>query len=131
MAQANSVHSTPPTNTSATNPAGQVDPTRRGFITLAACASIISVGSLAAVAMPIGAAPVSDAPIDLIFSLIEAQRTARSGYLAALAEQSRLEEAGDQGAAWLAEEQCEDDMEAFNDLIETAPTTFASDHSQD
>jgi hypothetical protein len=48
MTQADSVHSTPPTNTSATNP---VDPTRRGFITLAAGASIISVGSLAAVAL--------------------------------------------------------------------------------
>ena len=52
MTQADSVLSTPPTNTSAINP---VDPTRRGFITLAAGASIISVGSLAAVAMPIAA----------------------------------------------------------------------------
>jgi hypothetical protein len=53
MTQATRVHSTPPTNTSAINP---VDPTRRGFITLAAGASVISVGSLAAVAMPIAAA---------------------------------------------------------------------------
>ena len=56
MAKADSVHSTPPTNTSATNPARPVDPTRRRFITIAAGASIISVGSLAAVAMPIAAA---------------------------------------------------------------------------
>jgi hypothetical protein len=60
MTQADRVFSTPPTNTSAINP---VDPTRRGFITLAAGASIISVGSLAAVAMPIApAAPVARAP---------------------------------------------------------------------
>jgi hypothetical protein len=56
MTQADRVLSTPPTNTSAINPARPVDPTRRGFITLAAGASIISVGSLAAVAMPIAAA---------------------------------------------------------------------------
>jgi hypothetical protein len=42
MAQADRVLSTPPTNTSAINP---VDPTRRGFIAVAAGASIISVGS--------------------------------------------------------------------------------------
>jgi hypothetical protein len=60
MTEATRVHSTPPTNTSATNPAGPVDPTRRRFITVAAGASIISVGSLAAVAMPIAAAPAPD-----------------------------------------------------------------------
>jgi hypothetical protein len=48
MAKATRVHSTPPTNTSAINPARPVDPTRRGFITLAAGARIISAGSLAA-----------------------------------------------------------------------------------
>jgi hypothetical protein len=63
MTQAKRVHSTQPTNTSATNPTRPVDPTRRGFIALAAGAGIISVGSLAAVAMPISATPVSDVPI--------------------------------------------------------------------
>jgi hypothetical protein len=125
MAQVNSVHSTPPTNTSATNPAGQVDPTRRGFITLAAGASIISVGSLAAVAMPVGAAPVSDAPVDPIFSLIEAHRTARAAYLLALAEQNRLDEIGDLDHDWVADDQCGADADAFEPLLKTAPTTFA------
>src|ERR1700737_3437356 len=47
MTQADSVHSTPPTNTSA-------DPTRRRFINIAAGASIVSVGSLvAAAAVPV------------------------------------------------------------------------------
>jgi hypothetical protein len=62
MTQADRVFSTPPTNTSAINP---VDPTRRGFITLAAGASIISVGSLAAVAaMPMAAAAPAALALD-------------------------------------------------------------------
>jgi hypothetical protein len=52
MTRADSVHSTPPTNTSAL----PVDPTRRRFINIAAGASIVSVGSLVAAA----AAPVVD-----------------------------------------------------------------------
>jgi hypothetical protein len=49
MAKANRVHSTPPTNTSAINP---VDPTRRGFLAVAAGASVASVGTLAVAAAP-------------------------------------------------------------------------------
>jgi hypothetical protein len=52
MTQADSVHSTPPTNT-------PVDSTRRRFITVAAGASIVSVGSLVAAA----AAPAADAEL--------------------------------------------------------------------
>jgi hypothetical protein len=63
MTQADSVLSTPPTNTSATNPPGPVDPTRRGFITLAAGASFVSVGTLAVAAMPTAAAPALDAEL--------------------------------------------------------------------
>jgi hypothetical protein len=44
MAQADSVHSTPPTNT-------PIDKTRRRFLTVAAVGSMIGAGSLAAVAM--------------------------------------------------------------------------------
>ncbi len=36
MAKATSVHSTPPANTSANNPSGPVDPTRRRLLTVAA-----------------------------------------------------------------------------------------------
>ena len=45
MTQANSVLSTPPTNTPV------VDPTRRRFLTVAAFASVAGAGSLAAAAM--------------------------------------------------------------------------------
>ncbi len=55
MTQADSVHSTPPTNTSAL----PADPTRRRFINIAAGASIVSVGSLVAAA----AAPAVDADL--------------------------------------------------------------------
>jgi hypothetical protein len=61
MIQADRVFSTPPTNTSAINP---VDPTRRGFIAVAAGASIISVGSLAAAALPIAAAAPAAQALD-------------------------------------------------------------------
>jgi hypothetical protein len=90
MTQADSVHSTPPTNTSATNPPGPVDPTRRHFITIAAGASIISVGSLAAVAMP-----VSDAPIDPIYDAIEAHRKAYATMQAVFAEHRKAHELAD------------------------------------
>jgi len=49
MAKADSVHSTPPTNSSAINP---VDPTRRRFLAVAAGASAASVGTLAVAAAP-------------------------------------------------------------------------------
>jgi hypothetical protein len=90
MTQADRVLSTPPTNTSAINPPGPVDPTRRGFITLAVGASIISVGSLAAVAMP-----VSDAPIDPIYDVIEVHRKAHATMQAAFAEHRQAHEAAD------------------------------------
>ena len=45
MTQADSVHSTPPTDT-------PIDPNRRRFLTVAAGASVASVGTLAVAAMP-------------------------------------------------------------------------------
>ena len=54
MTEAESVHSTPPTNTSAIDHPMMfppVDPTRRRFLTIAAGASAISVGSLIVGAM--------------------------------------------------------------------------------
>ena len=73
----------------------RVDTTRRRFITIAAGASIISVGSLAAVAMPISATPVSDAPIDPIYDAIEAHRKAYATMQAVFAEHRRAHELAD------------------------------------
>jgi hypothetical protein len=133
MTQADSVHSTPPTNTSATNPPGPVDTTRRRFITIAAGASIISVGSLAAVAMPISATPVSDAPIDPIYAAIERHKAAGIVWDAAVDVRSNFndlhmtDEQREQrdlldDAVEDAWEPCE---QAGIDLITTKPTTPA------
>jgi hypothetical protein len=130
MTQADSVHSTPPTNTSATNP---VDPTRRGFITLAAGASIISVGSLAAVAMPIAAAaPAAEAATaDPAFALIAEKLAADVAHGEAIDAQddADVEHGFDSQAAWDANERCEAACHAVKRvdwrLATTPPTTLA------
>ena len=116
MTQANRVHSTPPTNTSAINHA---DPTRRGFITFAAGASVISVGSLAAVATPISATQVSDAPIDPIFTAIDAHRKANAAHWAALKASEGISDWG------ITEQPCHDENNAFEVLIGAPATTLA------
>jgi hypothetical protein len=63
--------------------------------------------------------------IDPVFGLIEAHRTARASHLAALEEQARLERIGDPLADTIASDPCHADANTFNDLIETAPQTFA------
>src|SRR5471030_495286 len=108
MTKADRVFSTPPTNTSATN---TVDPTRRGFITLAAGASIISVGSLAAVAaMPIAAAlPTAEAATaDPAFALIAEKLAADVAHCAAIDVQDEAESVSgfDSDVAWEASERC-------------------------
>ena len=115
MAQADSNNSTPM----------PVVSTRRRFLSQAAGAA---AGGTALALAPIPPAPAAAAPaglLDPVFSLIEAHRTARDAYLAALAEQNRLDQIGDRAADWVADTQCHADMDTFNDLIETAPTTFA------
>ena len=89
MTQADSVLSTPPTNT-------PVDTTRRRFITIAAGASIVSVGSLVAAAATPNATPeVSSAPVDPIYAAIEAHREAYATMQAVFAEHRRAHELAD------------------------------------
>jgi hypothetical protein len=73
---------------------------------------------MSAVAAPTGA-------LDPVYSLIEAHRTAHAAHLVALAEQNRLEGIGDPAAGWAVEAPCRAAMLAFNDVVFTAPTTFA------
>jgi hypothetical protein len=68
---------------------------RRGFIALAVGAGIISGGSLATVAMPISATPVSDVPIDPIYDAIEAHRKAYATMQTAFAEHGKAHEIAD------------------------------------
>jgi hypothetical protein len=132
MTQADSVLSTPPTNTPAVS-------TRRRFLTTAAGASAISVSSLAAgaiqipIAAPCIAVPsVRVAPSELaglsmpdpVFGLIEAHRKAGCDHEAALVEQARLEQIGGNAAAWLVSEApCHAEFNAFDALLSAAATT--------
>jgi hypothetical protein len=131
MTKADRVFSTPPTNTSATN---TVDPTRRGFITLAAGASIISVGSLAAVAaMPIAAAlPTAEAATaDPAFALIAEKLAADVAHCAAIDayDEAELNEGIDPDAAEEADQRCCVACTVVNEadwrLATTLPTTLA------
>jgi hypothetical protein len=130
MIQADSVHSTPPTNTSAL----PVDPTRRRFINIAAGASIVSVGSLvAAAAVPNATPEVSSAPVDPVYAAIERHRAAGIVWDAAVGVRSNFPESSEPmtDEQWeqrdildeaLDEARCALD-EAGVDLIRTEPTT--------
>src|ERR1035437_7842300 len=129
MTQADRVHSTPPTNTSATNPARPVDTTRRRFITIAAGASIISVGSLAAAAMPISATPVS--ALDPVFALIAEKRAADVAHDKAIDTYGGFDNRRDRSSD-AAIEACENSAAACHyanevdwNLATTLPTTLA------
>jgi hypothetical protein len=125
MTQADSVHSTPPLNTSKsqTNP---VDATsRRRFLSRAAGVAAGSAVLALATIPPASAAAAPGGLLDPVFSLIEAHRTASAAHSVALKEQARLESIADPLADSISEDACHADMDAFSDLIETAPTTFA------
>ena len=132
MTQADSVHSTPPTNTSATNPARPVDPTRRHFLTVAAGASVASVGTLAVAAIATGAPPAALA-VDPIYAAIERHKAAAAIWDAAVTARARFPDTdmNDEQAEQcdlldesreIAWEPCE---QSAIDLINTAPTTLA------
>ena len=69
MTQADRVHSTPPTNT-------PIDTTRRRFLTVAAAASVASVGALDVAAMPTAAPDSPACTVDPIHAAIERHREA-------------------------------------------------------
>jgi hypothetical protein len=121
MTQADSVLSTPPTNT-------PVDTTRRRFLTVAAVGSIVGAGSLAAAAMapniPQAVTISRHSSPDPVFGLIDAHRKAGCDHEAALVEQARLEQIGDNAAAWVVSEApCHAEFNAFDALLSAAATT--------
>jgi hypothetical protein len=88
MPKADSVHSTPPTNSPISH-SHQADATsRRRFLT--AAASIAASGTVLALAAPPTSATA--AITDPIFALIEAHRSAAVAHSAACAEQTRREQ---------------------------------------
>src|SRR5450432_3257295 len=114
MTQADSVLSTPRTNTSAIDHPMMfppVDPTRRRFLAVAAVASAVSAGTLAAAtamdpSVPAAVTIPRHSRPDPVFVLIEAHRKAGRDHEAALDEQNRLERIGDKTADWVAEAPC-------------------------
>jgi hypothetical protein len=99
--------------------------TRRRFLSQAAgVAAGGTVLALATIPPASAVAALAGLP-DPVFGLIEAHRTAHAAHLVDLEEQNRLDRIGDRSSDWVAEETCQSDMAAFNDLILTAPTTFA------
>ena len=132
MTQADSVLSTPPTNTSAIDHPMMFpprDPTRRRFLAVAAVASVVSAGTLAAAAamdpsVPAAVTTPRRSTPDPVFGLIEAHRRASAAHRSALDEQARLEQIGDNAAAWLVSEApCHAEFNAFDALLSAAATT--------
>ena len=109
-----------------------VDTTRRRFITIAAGASIVSVGRhVAAAAPPTSTPEVSSAPVDPIFALIAAKQAADVAHGNAIDVQDAADVryGYDSQQAWDADEACEEAchraMDAAWQLARTTPTTFA------
>jgi hypothetical protein len=132
MTQADSVLSTPPTNTSAIDHPMMFpprDPTRRRFLAVAAGATFVGAGSLAAAAMApdipqaVTMPHVSQTLLDPVFGLIEAHRKADRDHEAAFDEQERLEKAG----IWecdAAEQTCHEEFRIFDALLAAGATTL-------
>jgi hypothetical protein len=105
------------------------DPTRRRFLAVAAVASVVSAGTLAAAAamdpsVPAAVTTPRRSTPDPVFGLIEAHRRASAAHGSALDEQARLEQIGDNAAAWLVSEApCHAEFNAFDALLSAAATT--------
>jgi hypothetical protein len=130
MPEAKRVHSTPPTNTpiSQNSP---VDQTRRHFLTVAAGASVASVGTLAVAAMPTTAPDSLACAVDPAFALIRAKREADVLHSWAIDALTAAEEwqGPSSDAARKADERCDAAGLAVNEidwkLATTPPTTLA------
>jgi hypothetical protein len=124
MDQAKSVLSTPPTNT-------PIDKTRRRFLTVAAGASISSVGALTVAAMPATAPDRSACAVDPAFALIAEKLAADVAHCEAIDVQDEAESGSGVGsdAAWEASERCCIACQAVNEadwrLATMPPTTLA------
>jgi hypothetical protein len=93
-----------------------VDPTRRHLLTVAA-------GGAVAAAIPTATLTAAHA-IDPVFELIDLLRKANAAHYAAIHELSRLEEAGDWDSGWIIEQPCQDENDAFDELVAAVATTL-------
>jgi hypothetical protein len=140
MPKADSVLSTPPTNTSAIDHPMMFpprDPTRRRFLAVAAVASAVGAGTLAAAAAMDPSVPhaVTGIPTaaDPIYDVIEAHRKAAREHNEALNIHCAFEECGMQGEKLAKYKRLTAETDAAYyrmevvslDLINTKPTTLA------
>jgi hypothetical protein len=131
MAKATRMLSMPPTNTSAIDHPIMFpprDPTRRRLLTVAAVASAVGAGTLAAAAMdpsvPAAVTVPRHSRPDPVFGLIEAHRKADLCHEAALDEQEHLERIGDEAADWVGEAPCHAEFNALDVLLAAPATTL-------
>jgi hypothetical protein len=108
-----------------------VDPTRRRFLAVAAGASVASVGTLGAAAMPAGVAYSAACAVDPAFALIAQKLAADAAHGEAIDEQDKadVEHGYRSEAAWEANERCCVACGVVNEadwrLATTPPTTLA------
>jgi hypothetical protein len=115
MIEADSVHSTPPLNSSA----DQTSQTRRAV--LAGVASALTVGTAVAGTVTANIAAHLDDPI---FAAIQRHKEANAVHLTAIEEADRLDEMGDGGFIWITEKPCHDENEAFDTMMVMAAVTL-------
>ncbi|HEX7566421.1 MAG TPA: hypothetical protein VF396_24685 [Bradyrhizobium sp.] len=138
MAKATRVYSTPPTNTSAIDHPmfPPRDPTRRRFLAVAAVASVVSAGTLAAAAamdpsVPAAVTIPNHGRPDPAFALIAEKLAADVAHCEAIDGQDKadVEHGYDSQAAWEANDRCEVAGHAVNvvdwRLARTPPATLA------
>jgi hypothetical protein len=106
-----------------------VDPTRRRFLTVAALASAVSAGTLAAAArapdVPKAVTVPRPSTPDPVFGLIEAHRKAHAAHMASLELQGRFERRYGIGhGSWISTQPCHDEDDAFVAMIEVPATTL-------
>jgi hypothetical protein len=126
MTQANSVHSTPPTNT-------PIDTTRRRFLAVSAGASVASVGTLAVAAMPATAPDSGACAVDPIYAAIERHKQTAAIWYAAVDVRSNFNDLHMTAEQRAQRDELDDAVEdawapceqAGVDLINTTPTTMA------
>jgi hypothetical protein len=124
MIQADSVHSTPPTNT-------PIDTTRRRFLAVAAGASVVSVGALAVAAMPAAGPDSRACAADPAFALIAEKVAADIAHCESIDAQGEFDGRCDYSSDAAIEAQeaneaaCHFAIEVDWKLANTPPTTLA------
>jgi hypothetical protein len=119
MTQADRVHSTPPTNTSAI----QAQSSRRTFLAQAAGVAAGGAALGAGLPLPAPAATLQGAP-DPVFELIEAHRKTHADHMAAIETLNRFERRhGPCNGNWITEKPCHIEHEAFHAFIAAPATT--------